>query len=141
MSKKLYKVTCKGMQSSTSGIAHGVAYVVCGHPTEAYQILRDALEKDDIGFYGDRELHSIELIAEEGKYPSSGYALYLSQGGETMPSKELIVLLRQQAADISNRRINGWGNTMLEAVRKIEELEGRLKYNAKENERHGNTNK
>ena len=59
---------------------------------------------------------------------------------ETMPSKELIVLLRQQAADIANRRINGWGNTMLEAARKIEELEGII-YNAKENERHGNTNK
>ena len=32
-------------------------------------------------------------------------------------------------------------NTMLEAARKIEELEGRLIYNAKENKRHGNTNK
>lgn len=82
MTKKLYKVTCKGMRSTVGGVAHGIAYVVCDHPTEAYQVVRDVLEKEDFGFFGDRELHSIELIAEEGKSPLCGYALYLSKGGE-----------------------------------------------------------
>ena len=77
MSLKLYKVTCKGMTTSFTGCAYGVAYVVASDPTEAYEKVRTDLEKQDLGFRKDRELDRIELLAENTDYPDCGLRLYI----------------------------------------------------------------
>lgn len=76
MTKKLYRVTCKGMTYSSTGTAHGVAYVIAENPSEAYKKLRDDLDKRDLGYTKDRALDKVELIAEAGNYPDCGTALY-----------------------------------------------------------------
>jgi len=78
MNKKLYKITCKGMTYKIGGRpAYGIAYVVADNPNEAYQILRTSLNKRDLGFSHEREMESIELIAEQADYPECGTALYV----------------------------------------------------------------
>ena len=62
--QKLFMVTLKGMKYSASGVTHGVNYVVAKDPTEAYEIVRSFIDKENLGFYKDRELESVELIAE-----------------------------------------------------------------------------
>ena len=39
-----------------------------------------------------------------------------------MKDQELIDLLKQQAKEIADANIAGWGNTMLEAANRIEQL-------------------
>lgn len=39
------------------------AYVLANDPDEAYKKMRTLYDEQDLGFYGDRELRSIELIA------------------------------------------------------------------------------
>lgn len=75
---KLYRVTCRGMRNSVgTQPAHGVAYVVAPDPTSAYQTLRDSLDRRKLGFEVERELHTIELIADEGPYPKCGHELII----------------------------------------------------------------
>jgi len=74
---KLYKVTCQGMTTQITGPAHGVAFVVAPDPGQAYEKVRKWLDQKDLGFNKERELASIELIAEEADYPDCGYRLYL----------------------------------------------------------------
>jgi hypothetical protein len=76
---KLFKVKCRGMNTQGFGndIAHGLAYVVAEDPTEAYQKVRYYLDAEKIGVARDKELESIELLAEDAIYPSSGIKLYL----------------------------------------------------------------
>ena len=74
---KLYKVTCRGMTSNYIGVAHGAAYVVANNPEEAYSKLRSHLDKHNLGFRKDRELHTIELVAEDCTCPSCGTPLHL----------------------------------------------------------------
>lgn len=75
---KLYKVTCRGMTSGLgSAQAYGVAYVVADDPERAYRTVRAALDTRDLGFTDDREMRSVELIAEDAPYPSCGTVLYL----------------------------------------------------------------
>ena len=75
---KLYRVTCRGMTSSIgSNAVHGIAYVVSDNAEEAYQKLRKHLDKEDLGFSNERTLESIELIAEEGKYPDTLFKLFI----------------------------------------------------------------
>ena len=77
MSKRLYRVTCRGMQTSIgSSVSHGIAYVVAENPDAAYQMVRRYLDDEDLGFSHERELEKIELLAEEAKYPSCGKALF-----------------------------------------------------------------
>ena len=80
MSKKLYKVVCRGMTGG-AGRAHGVTYVVAENPDEAYCIVRAALDQRNLGFRGDREMRSIELLAEQTAYPDCGTTLYLQSTG------------------------------------------------------------
>lgn len=77
---KLYRVVCRGMQSSHNGIPHGDAYVVAKDPHEAYRALRDHLDKHDLGFFRDRELARVEEIAGTGApfSCSAERALFLS---------------------------------------------------------------
>lgn len=78
---KLYLVTCRGMTYSASGsTVHGINYVVANNPDEAYKIVRELLDKQNIGFSHDRALHKVELIAEEGIYPECKTRLIVSPG-------------------------------------------------------------
>ena len=78
MSKKLYKVTCRGMDHSlTTGPSYGVAYVVAEQAGEAYEKVRANLVERKLGFSNERELKSVELIAESIAFPDCGTILYL----------------------------------------------------------------
>jgi len=74
MSNKLCLVKCRGMRQSN---INGVAYVVANDPTEAYNKLRSFLDKNKIGFKKERELFTIELLAESADYPDCGIRLFL----------------------------------------------------------------
>ena len=75
---KLYRVTLRGMHhSSTGGVIYGIAYVVAEDTEQAYKKVRDSLEKRDIGLNSDRELLSIELLAEDIGYPDCNIILYV----------------------------------------------------------------
>lgn len=78
MTKKLYLVKCRGMQSAIGcDVVHGVAYVVAENSEEAYRKLRDSLDKRDLGFAPQREMETVELLAEQKDYPNCRHALYL----------------------------------------------------------------
>jgi hypothetical protein len=78
MRMKLYRVTCRGMHGGIGGdTAHGIAYVVSEDPHRAYQTLRAHLDKRDLGFTPEREMQSVELLAEANVYPDCGIVLYL----------------------------------------------------------------
>ena len=79
MGLKLYKVTCRGMQSATaSRITNGIAYCVAEDPTAAYEALREFLCDNDYGNYADREMETIELVAEADSYPMCGFRLFVN---------------------------------------------------------------
>lgn len=73
---KLYLVKCKGMTSSFgSETAHGIAYVVAKNCSDAYESLRKHLDKENLGFSHERELDTVQLIADEANYPQCGIKL------------------------------------------------------------------
>ena len=74
---KLYRVKLRGMQTNITGIAYGVAYVVANDPQEAYNKVRTAVDEEDLGFRDERELSSVELLAEDAQYPQCRMRLYL----------------------------------------------------------------
>ncbi len=75
--KKLYRVTLKGMTYSSTGVIHGVSYVVAENSDEAYQKVRTFLDEKDFGFSGDRELDKVELIADTSQYTDVKTMLFL----------------------------------------------------------------
>lgn len=44
-------------------------YVIANNPTNAYNTVRKFLDKNNLFFRVDRELKSIELVAENSLYP------------------------------------------------------------------------
>ncbi len=77
-SKKLFLVTCRDMHSShITGNNRGIAYVVASSSTEAYAMLRQELDKLDAGFPRERELGTVQLLAENVEYPKCDCRLYL----------------------------------------------------------------
>ena len=78
---KLYKVFLRGMQSSFP-ITYGVSYVVADNPDAAFSMVKKYLDKKDIGFVRDREMGSIELLAEEKDYPNCGNILFIQKEEE-----------------------------------------------------------
>lgn len=77
MTKKLYKVTCRGMHGGIGAdIAYGVAFVIAENQDEAYQRVKERLDERKLGFDKERELSSVELIAEATEYPKCGHLLY-----------------------------------------------------------------
>lgn len=77
---KLYKVTCQGMHGGLGDRhAHGIAYVVAENTYSAYKMLRKFLDENDLGYSGDRELKSVELIADSYIYSDIGYMLHLPE--------------------------------------------------------------
>ena len=75
---KLYRVNLKGMKSNPTGVAYGVSYVIAKNPTDAYEKVKTFLDKEDLGYTKDREMESIELIAEEYRYTKTGHILYIN---------------------------------------------------------------
>ena len=80
---KLFRVTLRGMTYSSTETIYGDCYVVANDPTTAYAIVLAQLEKEDIGFDHDRELHKIELLAEDTKYPNCKIRLYVQEKKST----------------------------------------------------------
>lgn len=75
---KLYRVLLRGMQHSYGNqVSHGDAYVVAENSDEAYKKLRAYVDEKDLGFYRERELDTVQLIAEEADYPDCGKHLFL----------------------------------------------------------------
>ncbi len=74
----LYRVTLKGMNACFGSVTHyGKPYVVAHNLDEAYNKVKEYLDKRDLGFSRERELVSIELLAGTGDYPVGGYQLFL----------------------------------------------------------------
>lgn len=77
-SKKLYRVTLKGMTySSGGGVIRGISYVVAEDLNEAYGKVRTFLDQNNYGYKSDRELDKIELIADSYEYNNVGHILFL----------------------------------------------------------------
>lgn len=76
--QKLYKVTLKGMTSSPTGTNYGISYIVAPDCNTAYLFLRRFLDDRDIGFTKDREMDTVELIAEDALYPDCRTMLLIS---------------------------------------------------------------
>ena len=74
---KLYRVKLKGMCGIGLNTAYGKPFVVANNPTEALKKVQDYISKEDLGFRHEREMESIELLAEEGDYPECCIQLYL----------------------------------------------------------------
>ena len=62
---KLYKVTLTGLDFSSSRCPVSPSYVIADDAQKAYDKVREWLDKADYGFFKERELKSIELIAHE----------------------------------------------------------------------------
>jgi hypothetical protein len=56
--------------------AYGDAYVIADTTDEAYKIVREILEEKNIGFYRERELRSITVLAQDKIYPAAPNILY-----------------------------------------------------------------
>ena len=80
---KLYEVVLRGMSSGT-GTIYGRSYVVAKDSHRAYQIVREFLDKKDIGFDSDREMKEVGLLAENAEYPNCKTILFLQELGKTI---------------------------------------------------------
>jgi len=74
---KLYRVKLKGLTGSVVTTAYGKPYVVADNPTDALIKVQTYLKENKIGFSGDREMDTIELLAEEGDYPKCRVQLFI----------------------------------------------------------------
>lgn len=70
--QKLFRVELRGMKQS-----HGDSYVIAPDPTSAHLKLKTYLKEHDLGFYKDRELDKITLIADSDRYGDCGVKLFL----------------------------------------------------------------
>jgi hypothetical protein len=77
MTNKLYRVQLRGMQYNTTGPVRGISFVVAHSSDEAYQKVRKYLDEKDYGFSSERQLQSIELLAEELEYTEAPHLLFL----------------------------------------------------------------
>lgn len=79
---KLFKVNLRGMRYTSSGSApEGVSYVLANCPTSAYIKVRKRLDEKNYGFSKDRELESVELVADSYEYTDAPFKLHI---GETI---------------------------------------------------------
>lgn len=78
MTKKLWRVTLRGMKSSImDDQTWGVSYAVAETAHEAGEKVKTSLTSRDIGFPRDREVEKIELLAENVNYPDCRTVLYM----------------------------------------------------------------
>lgn len=80
---KLYRVNLVGMRNRSSGTEYGSSYVIAEDAGKAYYTLKQYLEREEIGFSGDRALKSVELIAECTNYPECRTMLLFAETRES----------------------------------------------------------
>ena len=77
MTFKLFKVTLRG--GINPGFTnYNASFVVAESPDAAYQAIRDFLDSNNLCFLWERELESIELLAEDCKHPACRTMLFLA---------------------------------------------------------------
>ena len=74
---KLYRITLKGLHGAGIDTDYGNPYVVAKSPNEALKKVQDYLNENDYGFSHEREMKTIELLAEEEDYPGCKIQLFL----------------------------------------------------------------
>ena len=74
---KLYKVTLKGMTHTTTGVSHGISFAVAESLDEAYAKVKKYVDEKDLGVSRDRELATIELVADSVDHNNVGIMLHL----------------------------------------------------------------
>jgi hypothetical protein len=74
---KLYRITLKGMCGTYDGTAYGNPFVVAENTEDALKKVQEYLEEQDFGFSHERELDTIELLAETGDYPMCKIQLFI----------------------------------------------------------------
>ena len=74
---KLYKVTLKGMTHTTTGVSNGISFAVAESLDEAYAKVKKYVDEKDLGFSRDRELATIELVADSVDHNNVGIMLHL----------------------------------------------------------------
>ena len=76
---KLFYIKCKGLKHSIGcgETVYSKAFVVAKTMNDAYEKVRKYLDEAGIGFDSDRELESIELLAEQSYNPECGIILYI----------------------------------------------------------------
>lgn len=74
---KLYRVKLRGMTSEIFPTAYGHPYVVANSTDEAFNKVKEYVNKRNLGFARERELDTITLLAEEGDYPDCLIQLFL----------------------------------------------------------------
>ncbi len=74
--KKLYRVNLRGLTSVT-GVGYRTSYVIAKNPDEAYKKVRTFLDEKDYGFSHEREMESVELIADNYEYTDVRTRLFL----------------------------------------------------------------
>lgn len=65
---KLFKVKLRGIFGTGGGVKYHKSYVVAKTMDGAYKKIRDYLDDKGYGFTEDRELSSIDLVAEDYEY-------------------------------------------------------------------------
>jgi hypothetical protein len=76
---KIYRVNLRGFSGSSTGVDYSCSYVLSENPDIAYKTVREWLDGADYGFQKDRELKSIELIAEAHEYADCQTRLFIQQ--------------------------------------------------------------
>lgn len=74
---KLYRVRLNGMHGTGISTDYGNPFVVADNPTDALKKVQEYLKMRDIGFVHEREMNTIELLAEVGDYPECHVQLFL----------------------------------------------------------------
>ena len=74
---KLFRIKLTGMKYSSIGTLYGCPYVVAESAEQALAKVQKYVRDNDLGFTNDREMESIELLAEEGDYPGCRIQLFL----------------------------------------------------------------
>lgn len=62
---KLYKVTLTGLDFNSTRCPISPSFIVADDAQTAYDKVKAWLDKNEYGFYKERELKCVELIAEE----------------------------------------------------------------------------
>ena len=78
MTFKLFKVTLRGGINPGS-TDYNASFVVAESPDAAYQAVRDFLDNNNLCYDDERELKSIELLAEDREYPACRTMLFLAE--------------------------------------------------------------
>lgn len=76
---KLYRVNTDLRPYSSVGVEYNYAYVIAHSMDEAAEIYRRFLDENNLGFSSTRTITSVELIAEEDRYPECRVLLFIAK--------------------------------------------------------------